>query len=154
MSFATKCLLSVIFSQEWFMKYCYCFSGQTHKLFSAFELTVFVLVKKNGIYLTDFNVTIIKFHQNAVKRFTDETCGHTVLYNLTNMWPFSCAKNAHGMASEGKILTLGSMRGILYGDTNWNRRCGTKVRLVLQKKEILLNNRVHKNFFDNFQVRF
>jgi hypothetical protein len=85
---------------------------------SAFELTVFVFVKKNGIYRTDFSVTIINFHQNAMKRFIDESCGHTKIYNLSSMCPFSCAKNARGMASEGIILTLGSMGGILYRDTN------------------------------------
>jgi len=41
--------------------------------------------------------------------------------------PFSSAKNAHGMASEGTVVTLGSMGGILYRDTNWNKRCSTKV---------------------------
>jgi len=54
------------------------------------------------------------------------------------------------MASEGTILTLGSVGGFLYRDTNWNRKCGTKVRLVLQKKEILLNNTVHKTFLTLF----
>jgi len=55
------------------MKYCYCLSDQTHKLFSAFELIIYVLIKRNGNFPTDFSVIIIKFHQNALKRFIDET---------------------------------------------------------------------------------
>jgi len=75
-------------------------------------------VKKNEIYPTGFSATIIKFHQNALKRFIDETCGHKKIYNLISMCPFSCPKNAHGMASEGIILKLDSMGGILFRDTN------------------------------------
>jgi hypothetical protein len=84
------------------------------KLFPAFELKVFLLMKRNGICFADFSVIIIKLHQNALRRSVDETW--TKKCNLVSMFLFYCAKNAHGMASEVIILTHVFMGGILLRD--------------------------------------
>jgi len=97
-----------------------CFSDQSHKLFSAFELTVFVLVKKNGIHTTDFSVTIIKFHQNTLKRFINETCGHTKIYNQPHQYLsiFLCKECTWDGLRGHNIDTWFHGCGILFGDTN------------------------------------
>ena len=59
------------------------------------------------------------------------------------MCPYACRKNAHKMASDVIILTLGFMGGILFRDRN-GQEVHYKCKVSFTEKEILLKNKMHK----------